>query len=198
MPRSRGRGMITRGSLWLPLAILALLAALSFWIERSVQVTEGGSQAVASDPEGIMEDFDALRTDPTGRPHYRLSARRLKHYSGSRLTELEAPRFVQLDAQAGDISAAAREATISASGDEVDLRGDVVVERAARPDQPAMTLRTAQLLVFPDQNLLRAPGAVTIEDGAQTLRAGAMEYNADLRVIRLSGRVQARYLPGKG
>ena len=40
--------------------------------------------------------------------------------------------------------------------------------------------------------------AVTIEDGAQTLRAGAMEYNAELRVIRLSGRVQARYLPGKG
>ena len=26
--------MITRGSLWLPLAILLLLAALSFWIER--------------------------------------------------------------------------------------------------------------------------------------------------------------------
>lgn len=190
--------MISRGSLWLPLAILALLAALSFWIERSVQPAESAGQTAASDPEGIMENFDAMRTDPTGMPHYRLSAKRLRHYSGSRLTELESPRFIQLDAKAGDLSAAAREATISASGDEVDLRGDVVVQRAARPDQPAMTLRTAKLLVFPDQDLLRAPGAVTIEDGAQTIRAGAMEYNAELRVIRLSGRVQARYLPGKG
>lgn len=195
--------MSARGYLWLPLAILALLAALSVWVERAVQLTETNGRTVAADPEGIMENFDALRTDPAGQPHYRLSAARLKHYSGSRLTELESPRFVQLDANAGDVSAAAREATVSASGNEVELRGDVVVERAAHADQPAMTLRTAQLLVFPDQDLLRSPGPVTIDDGVQALRAGAMEYNAELRVIRLSGRVHARYvhahyLPGKG
>src|SRR5512139_2318438 len=91
--------MIARGSLWLPLAILTLLAALSFWIERSVQVTDSNGQAAQADPEGIMENFDALRTDLAGKPHYRLSAKKLKHYSGSRLTELESPRFVQLDAR---------------------------------------------------------------------------------------------------
>ncbi|HMM46419.1 MAG TPA: LPS export ABC transporter periplasmic protein LptC [Thiobacillaceae bacterium] len=190
--------MSARGYLWLPLAILALLAALSFWVERAVQVADSGGRTVAADPEGIMENFDALRTDATGQPHYRLSAVRLKHYSGNRLTELESPHFVQLDANAGNVSAASREATISPSGDEVELRGDVVVERAAHAGQPAMTLRTAQLLVFPDQDLLRAPGPVTIDDGLQSLRAGAMEYNAELRVIRLSGRVHARYLSGKG
>jgi lipopolysaccharide export system protein LptC len=47
--------MIGRGSLWLPLAILLVLAALSFWIERSVQVPENGQQADRADPEGIME-----------------------------------------------------------------------------------------------------------------------------------------------
>ncbi|MDT3708049.1 MAG: LPS export ABC transporter periplasmic protein LptC [Thiobacillus sp.] len=190
--------MIARGSLWLPLGILMLLAALSFWVERSVQGTAQDSPAVETDPEGIMENFEALRTDPAGRPRYRLSAKKLRHYSGSRLTELESPHFVQLDAVSGDVSAAARQATISASGDEVDLRGNVVVERAARPDQPAMTLRTAQLLVFPDLDLLRAPGAVAIQDGSQTLHAGAMEYDSQRRVIKLSGRVQARYIPGKG
>lgn len=190
--------MIARGSLWLPLAILAVLAALSFWIERSVQVADSNGQAAQADPEGIMENFDALRTDLAGKPHYRLSARKLKHYSGSKLTELEAPRFVQLDPEAGEVSAMARQATVSANGDEVDLRGDVVVERAARPGQSAMTLRTAQLLVFPDRDLLRAPGAVDIRDGTQTLRAGAMEYDARQRVIKLSGRVQARYIPVKG
>lgn len=190
--------MIARGSLWLPLTILGLLAALSFWIERSVQVTGNGGHAGQSDPEGIMENFHALRTDPTGQPQYRLSATRLKHYSGSKLTELESPRFVQLDPEAGEVSAVAREATVSAAGDEVDLRGDVVVERAARPGQSVMTLRTAQLLVFPERDLLRAPGTVDIQDGVQTVRAGAMEYDAGRRVIKLSGRVQARYLPVKG
>lgn len=188
--------MITRGSLWLPLAILLLLAALSFWIERSVQLTANGSVAAHTDPEGIMENFDALRTDPAGKPHYRLSAKRLRHYSGSRRTELESPRFVQLDAEAGEVSAVAKQATVSPDGNEVDLRGDVIVERAARPGQSAMTLRTEQLLVFPERNLLRAPGAVDIRDATLAVRAGAMEYDAGQRVIKLTGRVQARYISG--
>ena len=186
--------MITRGSLWLPLAILLLLAALSFWIERSVQLTETGSEAVQTAPEGIMENFDALRTDPTGKPHYRLSAKKLKHYTGSKRTELESPRFVQLDAEAGEVSAVARQATVSSDGNEVVLLDEVVVERAARPGQSAMTLRTERLLVFPERDLLRAPGAVEILDDTMTVRAGAMEYDARQRVIKLTGRVHARYV----
>jgi lipopolysaccharide export system protein LptC len=189
--------MIARGSLWLPLAILLLLAALSFWIERSVQVTPNGTPAAQTDPEGIMENFDALRTDAAGRPHYRLSARRLKHYSGSKLTELESPRFVQLDDRAGEVSAIARLATVSPDGNEVDLQGDVAVVRAARAGQSAMSLRTARLLVFPEHDLLRAPGAVDVRDDTLTVRADAMEYQAGQRIIKLTGRVQARYLSGR-
>jgi lipopolysaccharide export system protein LptC len=61
-----------------------------------------------------------------------------------------------------------------------------------------MTLRTAQLLVYPERDLLRAPGAVDIRDDTVVLRAGAMEYDARLRVIKLTGRVHARYFPEKG
>lgn len=190
--------MIARDSLWLPLLILLLLAALSFWIEQSVRRQPAGQQAAPNEPEGIMENFDALRTDVEGNPHYRLTARRLKHYSGSKRTELEAPRFAQYDAQAGEIRARAHGATISADGAEVDLQGDVVVERAATPGQARMTLRTARLLVFPDRDLIRAPGAVALSDAGREVRAGAMDYDAKRRVIKLTGRVQARYAPNKG
>lgn len=190
--------MIMRGSLWLPLAILLVLAVLSFWIEQSVRISADGSPTAPSEPEGIMENFNALRADAAGNPHHRLTAKRLKHYSGSKRTELEAPRFAQYDAGAGDVRASAREGTVSADGSEVDLRGDVEVERAARAGQSAMTLRTAQLLLFPDRDLLRAPGAVDIHDDSLSLRANAMEYDAKRRVIKLTGRVQARYLSGKG
>ena len=59
-----------------------------------------------------------------------------------------------------------------------------------------MTLRTAQLLVFPERDLLRAPGAVDIRDATLAVRAGAMEYDARQRVIKLTGRVHARYISG--
>jgi lipopolysaccharide export system protein LptC len=61
-----------------------------------------------------------------------------------------------------------------------------------------MTLRTAQLRVYPDRDLLRAPGAVDIRDDILVLRAGAMEYDARQRIVKLTGRVQARYISGKG
>ncbi|MDQ1316272.1 MAG: lipopolysaccharide export system protein LptC [Pseudomonadota bacterium] len=189
--------MISRGSLWLPLAVLLLLATLSFWIERSVQIPPSGSEAIKTDPEGIMENFDALRTDPTGRPHYRLLAKRLKHYSGSKPTELEAPRFVLLDAQSGKISAVSQEASVSSDGQEVDLRGEVEVVRAAHAGQSAMTLHTARLIVFPERDLLRSPGPVDIRDATLQLHAGAMEYQARQRIIKLTGRVQAHYISGK-
>ena len=191
--------MISRGSLWLPLAILLLLAALSFWIERLVENPVNGSASpTRTDPEGIMEDFDALRTDVTGKPQYRLSAKKLRHYSNSKFTELESPHFTQLDAQSGDVSAVARQATVSPDGHEVDLRGDVLVERAARAGQSLMTLRSARLLVFPERDQLRSPGPVEIQDAAMNARADAMEYDAKLRVVKLTGRVRARYISGKG
>ncbi len=191
--------MSTRGSLWLPLAILLLLAGLSFWIEQSVQLPADGERAPHTDPEGIMDNFDALRTDPAGNPQYRLSARRLKHYSGSRLTEMESPRFVQLDAEAGEITATAIQATVSPAGDEVNLLGDVNVVRAAHAGRSAMTLRTQKMLLFPDLKLMRAPGRVDVHDDTLDVRAGAMEYDADQRIIKLTGRVNARYIavPGK-
>jgi lipopolysaccharide export system protein LptC len=189
--------MIARGSLWLPLAILLLLAALSYWIERSVQLTANGTQSTRTDPEGIMENFDALRTDVSGQPQYRLTARRFKHYSNSKLTELESPRFVQLDAQTGEISVVASQATISPDGHEVDMRGEVNVLRAAHTGHSAMSLRTARLLVYQERKLLRAPGTVEIQDATVNLRAGAMEYDAKQRIIKLTGRVQARYISGK-
>ena len=191
--------MIARGPLWLPLAILLLLAALSFWIERTVETQDSGSASpTRTDPEGIMENFNALRTDITGKPQYRLSAKKLRHYSNSKFTELESPHFTQLDAQSGNVSAVANQATVSPDGSEVDLRGDVLVERAARAGQSLMTLRSARLLVFPERDQLRSPGPVEIHDATMNARADAMEYDAKQRIVKLTGRVHARYISGKG
>ncbi|HQT30703.1 MAG TPA: LPS export ABC transporter periplasmic protein LptC [Thiobacillus sp.] len=189
--------MNARGSLWLPLVVLLLLAALSYWIDQVVQEPASSSQTAKSSPEGIMENFEAMRTDLAGRPQYRLSAKRLKHYTGSKRTEMESPHLIQLSAQTGEIDTTARQATVSPQGDEVDLKGDVVIVRAAQPGQSVMTLRTARLLAYPDRNLLRAPGRVNVHDDLMDLRAGAMEYRAAQRLIILSGRVKAHYLPRK-
>jgi lipopolysaccharide export system protein LptC len=144
-----------------------------------------------------MENFEALRTDTTGKPQYRLSATRLKHYTGTKRTEMDSPHFVQLSAETGEIDTTARQADVSAEGDEIDLQGDVRVVRAAAAGQSALTLRTARLLAYPESDLLRAPGPVDVHDDTLDMRAGSMTYYAKRRVIELSGRVNATYLSRK-
>ena len=124
------------------------------------------------EPEGIMENFDALRTDTEGHPHYRLTARKLKHYSNSKRTELDSPRFIQMDPQSGEVTAVAQQATVSPDGSEVDLRGEVEVLRAARPGQSAMSLHTARLVIFPERDMLHSPGHGGRQDATLKLHAG--------------------------
>jgi len=185
--------MISRSSAWLPLVILLVLAGLSFWIESMVRLPGNGLKGSQAEPESIIENFEAIRTDAEGNPQYQLSARKLRHYSGSSLTEMESPQFVHLGYQGSEVRAISDSATVSTDGNEVDLRGNVQIVRAATSELADMMLKTAHLKIDLEQDRLTSPGAVEISDNLMVARAGAMEYDAKTRVIKLTGRVKARY-----
>jgi lipopolysaccharide export system protein LptC len=189
--------MIGRSSLWLPFTLLLLLAGLSFWLERTVQGPENGSVTNNTEPESIVENFEAVRTDKLGRLQYRLSARKLWHFSSDRPSELETPRFVQIVQESGDMIATSRRATVSNDGKEVTLLGRVNILRVATPGQPALSLDTERLLVFPERETLRAPGPVEIRGSGMNAWGSAMELDAKRRVIKLAGRVKAQYQNAK-
>ena len=185
--------MISRGSAWLPLAILLVLAGLSFWIESMVRLPANGAKGGRAEPESIIENFEAIRTNAEGNPQYQLSARKLRHYSGSSLTEMEHPQFVHLGYQGSELRAISDLATVSTDGKEVDLRGNVQIVRAATSEMADMMLKTAHLKIYLEQDRLSSPGAVEISDNLMVARAGSMDYDTKTRVIKLTGRVKARY-----
>lgn len=185
--------MISRGSAWLPLVILAVLAGLSFWIDYTVQLPVNGSLASRSEPAGIIENFVATRTDAEGNPQYQLTARKLRHYSGSRLSEMEFPQFAHLGYQGSELRARSDKATVSPDGREVELTGNVQITRSAPSGMADMMLRTALLRVYPDQERMRATGTVEIRDNRMVANAQAMDFDARTRVIKLTGRVKARF-----
>ena len=189
--------MIGRGSLWLPFTLLLLLAGLSFWLERTVQGPENGAITNSTEPESIIENFEAVRTDKLGRPQYRLSARKLWHFSSNRPTELETPRFVQITQESGELIATSHRATVSNDGKAVSFLGRVNILRVATAGQPALSLDTERLLVFPENETLHAPGPVEIRGSGLNARGSAMDLDAKRRVIKLAGRVKAQYQHAK-
>ena len=188
--------MMGRNSLWLPLVLLVFLAGISAWLNYTVQGPHN-KQKREGDPEAIVENFEAIRTDTSGRLKERLTASKLTHYSGSKLSLLEAPRLTQIAPDAADLTVVSERATISRNNEEVSMENNVRVTRAATPQNGALQLTTQRLLVYPKRDLLRAPGTVAVQGDGINLRAGRMEIQSKQRIIKFSGRVKALYQNAK-
>ena len=189
--------MIGRNSLWLPLVLLMFLAGVSFWLSYTVQNSATVNKRHDNDPETIVENFEAVRTDPQGRIKERLSARKLTLFSGRKLSELDAPRLMQITPGAANMTAVSERATISHDSKEVIMQNNVRITRAATTENSALTFTTQRLLVYPDRDLLRAPGSVSVQGAGLNLRAARMEVQSKRRIIKLSGRVKALYQNAK-
>ncbi len=191
--------MITRGSLWLPLAILLLLAALSFWIER-VGATDGQRQRRRPKPILKASWKISMRCAPI-RQATRTTACPPK--SSSIIPAASSPNWNRPASSSwtprpARCSAVAKQATVSSDGNEVDLRGDV----HGGTCRPSRTVRHdaahGTAACFSRARPAARAGCDRYPSTAPwTVRAGAMEYNAKQRVIKLTGRVKARYISGR-
>ncbi len=189
--------MIPRSTLWLPLLLLLFLAALSFWLDHAVQGTANGTKNKDFDPESIVENFAAQRSDRNGRLIERLSAKKLLHFSGSGISELEAPHLVQMSPGSDDFDVTANRASITHETKEVTLTGQVHVNRIATDKRSVLTFVTDKLIVDQEKNRMHAPGPVNLKGPGLNVSAAAMEADSNRRFIKLFGRVRAQYQNAK-
>jgi lipopolysaccharide export system protein LptC len=182
----------------LPFLLLAALAALTFWLDLIVQpVARAPEVAPRHDPDYIVDNLSAVRTDETGRAAYTLAASRMVHYSDDDTTLLTQPRLVSYKSARAPLTITSREATVSGDGDNVYFRDDVVVTRAASGEQSQMVMRTSFLHVIPDESIARTDRPVTITDAATVVDAVGLELNSETRILKLLSRVRGTYDPTK-
>ena len=74
----KGGPRATLGAI-LPLAIMLLLAMLTLWLDRTVELTTAAAvpRTVTHEPDYIVEKFNLQRLSADGEPRYRLSAARM-------------------------------------------------------------------------------------------------------------------------
>lgn len=182
-------------TIWFPLAILALLAALSLWIERVVQPTpvqpDGSSR---HDPDYIVNNFNTLKTNIQGDPHYQLAAVEMVHYPDDDSTQLARPRFTQYSIRKPYTQIQGQRGLVSANGENVYFMDNVKVVRGATRQKGEMTVLTEYLHIIPDKELVQTDRPVTILQAPRsTARANAMEYNKKLGTLKLKGNVKVHY-----
>lgn len=186
--------MIDRLVTWSPLILLALLATLTFWLDRKVQpparMPDGSTR---HDPDFFVEGFSAMKMNPDGTRRYALSARRMVHYPDDNSTQLELPRLVYFDYQHAPVTVRSDTAEVARGGKDVFFSGNVQVVRSAYAANAELGVFTAYLHVLPDEDLAKTDKPVRMVEGNSTASSVGLEFDNRARHIRLLSEVKVRY-----
>jgi len=179
---------------WFPLLLLAVLAGVTFWLDRVVQPPAATRrEPAANEPDYIVDGLSAVRMDRDGRVKHTLRANKMTHYPEADLTLLVEPRFVTYAEGNSPVTVTARHARVSENGENVFFEGGVRVVRASYASRSELVLETDYLHVIPEANIAKTDKPVTIRDASAVVSASGLELNSETRVLKLQGRVKGIY-----
>jgi lipopolysaccharide export system protein LptC len=180
-----------RGQGLFQIAMMGLLAGLTFWLQRATDLRDGASDALLRhDPDYFVENFTVRRFDATGNLQNMLTAQKMVHYPDDDTTLVTEPRMAFLKGTR-PTHLAARQGLIGSQGGEIVLVGDVRGVRAATTTDPETVFTTSRLTVFPDDELARTDAAVTLVQGGSVVRGVGMEADNKTQVYVLHGQVSS-------
>ncbi len=179
---------------WLPLAIAAVMAALTLWLNHiSEQPLPQDDAAFRHDPDAVVENFVATAFDRNGYPRYSLAATRMTHFMDDDTTTLESPRFEQNTPGAPSVRAEARRGIVSSNGEHVHLLDEVRMTRAASQSSPELVLTTDYLHITPEAEVMQTERPVELRQGRAWMTAGSLLVDGKSRTLELRGRVKGSY-----
>ncbi|MDD4926759.1 MAG: LPS export ABC transporter periplasmic protein LptC, partial [Methylotenera sp.] len=176
-----------RSIIGFPLALLLLLALLSFWIDKSVQPSatkiDGSSR---HDPDYIVSNFVTTQTDINGDLRYKLAAEEMRHFPDDDTTQLQKPRYTQFAVGKAYTQAEGLRGYVSGDGEEVELVDNVTVTRQAFAGKGEMTIETDYLKIRPNEELVTTESPVIIRQAPKTvIYATGMIYEKKNRTVTL-------------
>ena len=177
-----------------PVVLLSLLAALSFWLARSVDLPEGrhdGKQR--HDPDAFIEDFQVRRMDESGALQYRLTAPRMQHFPDDDSSLLTQPRLEYYQAEKPSLTLSGKNGYVASKGETVFFWDDVMATRAATADRPEMVARMPDLTVQPDEGIAFTDSPVEIVQGRSWIKGVGMQLDNNNSVLVLKSRVTGTY-----
>lgn len=185
----------TRSAIIFPLALLSMLALLTFWINKVVQPTapklDGSSR---HDPDYIINNFVTTQTDIHGGLRYKLAATEMKHFPDDDTSILVRPRYTQFAVDKPYTQVHGLRGNVSGNGEEVELFDQVKVTRQAFAGKGEMTVETDYLNIRPNEEIVKTDSPVIIRQAPKTvIYATGMLYEKKMRTVTLLNKVRAHY-----
>jgi len=176
-----------------PLSLMLALAALTFYLDRTVNEEDSHPSLRRHDPDYLVVNFTTTTYNRDGAAESMLSAERMVHFPDDDTTELTSPRVVQTKPDQPKMIVRADRGKLSRDGEDIYLYDNVVLEREAGAGQGAARLTTEYLQVVRDRSLVRTDREVNITEDTRALSGRGMEYSNDTRHFTLNADVRGRF-----
>jgi len=177
---------------WVPALMLAALAALTWWLDQKVQPVSPKDAPSRSDPDFVVDNFEATRLNEQGIERYGIVAKKMVHYPGDNSAVLDQPVLTHFDPESAPVSIRANQGMLENNGENAYFTGDVQIHRAAYADNAEMALYTTFLHVIPDQDLVKTDREVTMVSGNSTVKAVGLEFDNRKREVKLLSNVKGQ------
>jgi lipopolysaccharide export system protein LptC len=189
---------MNRLSAYFPLIIAALLAATTFWLEQVVRSEyRAGLGNARHDPDVIVHQATIDRFDAEGKRISRIVASRFLHYPDDDTVDLFDP-VITLTRDARPTVFSSKTAHGDNASKIVVLRDQVLGVRAASADSPEQTLKTEELTVLTDDEIVRTTKPVFMTQGASTVSGIGAEWNNLTGVFTIDRDVRALIMTKAG
>lgn len=184
-------------SSYLPLLLMGLLAASTWWLVKNTPRGEGplADKPPRESPDYTMAGFSITRFSPEGLVVLRIAGDTLRHFPATDRLEIEGVRIHAIAPDGRTIDATARRALANGDGSEVQLLGGArVVSRLEGAE--LLELQGEFLHAFLRFERIRSHLPVQLRHGGTETRAGGLDYDHLQQLLQLSGPVRATLQPG--
>ncbi len=177
---------------WLPLGIPLLLAGLTFWLMRAVEVKEPEPDKTRHDPDMIVDNFTARQLGLDGGERYTITARKMLHFPDDDSTQLERVQFSAQEKNDAPLLVTSERAKLTGKADEIFFLDRVHLVRDPFQGYQRLVGETTYFHVIPDLGIGKTDQPISLSEGDNVMTAEGMEINNKTRVATLS-KVKATY-----
>ncbi len=174
------------GAALFPIAVLSLLAAGTFWLNRATEIGESREGKQRHDPDYIVDHFTVRRFDDMGKLQHFLTGEKMLHYPDDDSTEAIGPKLTYL--RTPPVHVWSDKAWLDKDGKHVRLDGNVHVVREGLNGDPPTEIATQVLYAVPDDNFAHTDAPVVITQGQSVMHGSGMESNDKTQISVLYGR----------
>ena len=178
--------MKERASALFPLALLIILAAATYWLNRVIE-SDNPRGPLRHAPDFMVDNFKVKRFNPEGRLQHTVIASGMQHFPDDDSTIVKNLHLTYHQQPPTEVFALT--ALVGRDGKEVDLVDQVRVIRHAADGSPKTILETNTLKVFPDEEKGTTNSPVVITQGQSVMNGSGLDFDNKTSISVLRGRV---------